>query len=103
MGTAYVLIYVTFVDFFAFLGHLFNFAAPALFLALLLALGGRILGPKGASALAWYAQAAINSVVGCAVLLAGLWWLGRDGRMLTYAALVLVCASCQWLLQRGWR
>ncbi len=103
MGTAYVLIYVTFVDFFAFLGHLFNFAAPALFLALLLALGGRLLGPKGASALAWYAQAAINSVVGCAVLLAGLWWLGRDGRMLTYAALVLVCASCQWLLQRGWR
>lgn len=103
MGTAYVLIYVTFVDFFVFLGHLFNFAAPALFLALLLALGGRFLGPKGASALAWYAQAAINSVVGCAVLLAGLWWLGRDGRMLTYAALVLVCASCQWLLQRGWR
>ncbi len=103
MGTAYVLIYVTFVDFFAFLGHLFNFAAPALFLALLLALGGRLLGPKGASALAWYAQAAINSVVGCVVLLAGLWWLGRDGRMLTYAALVLVCASCQWLLQRGWR
>lgn len=103
MGTAYVLIYVTFVDFFVFLGHLFNFAAPALFLALLLALGGRLLGPKGASALAWYAQAAINSVVGCAVLLAGLWWLGRDGRMLTYAALVLVCASCQWLLQRGWR
>jgi hypothetical protein len=103
MGTAYVLIYVTFVDFFAFLGHLFNFAAPALFLALLLALGGRLLGPKGASALAWYAQAAINSVVGCAVLLAGLWWLGRDGRMLTYAALVLMCASCQWLLQRGWR
>lgn len=103
MGTAYVLIYVTFVDFFAFLGHLFNFAAPALFLALLLALGGRLLGPKGASALAWYAQAAINSVVGCAVLLASLWWLGRDGRMLTYAALVLVCASCQWLLQRGWR
>ncbi|UJB67417.1 hypothetical protein YS110_10395 [Acidovorax sp. YS12] len=91
------------MDFFAFLGHLFNFAAPALFLALLLALGGRFFGPKGASALAWYAQAAINSVVGCAVLLAGLWWLGRDGRMLTYAALVLVCASCQWLLQRGWR
>ena len=97
------MIYVTLVDFFALLGHLFNFAAPALFLALLLALGGRFLGPKGASSLTWYAQAAINSVVGCTVLLAGLWWLGRDGRMLTYAALVLACASCQWLLQRGWR
>ena len=97
------MIYVTLVDFFALLGHLFNFAAPALFLALLLALGGRFVGAKGASSLTWYAQAAINSVVGCAVLLAGLWWLGRDGRMLTYAALVLACASSQWLLQRGWR
>ena len=97
------MIYVTLVDFFALLGHLFNFAAPALFLALLLALGGRFVGPKGASNLPWYAQAAINSIVGCAVLLAGLWWLGRDGRMLTYAALVLACASSQWLLQRGWR
>ena len=97
------MIYVTLVDFFALLDHLFNFAAPALFLALLLALGGRVVGPKGASSLPWYAQAAINSVVGCAVLLAGLWWLGRDGRMLTYAALVLACASSQWLLLRGWR
>ena len=97
------MIYVTLVDFFALLGHLFNFAAPALFLALLLALGGRVVGPKGASSLTWYAQAAINSIVGCAVLLAGLWWLGRDGRMLTYAALVLACASSQWLLLRGWR
>ena len=97
------MIYVTLVDFFALLGHLFNFAAPALFLALLLALGGRFVGPKGVSSLTWYAQAAINSRVGCAVLLAGLWWLGRDGRMLTYAALVLACASSQWLLLRGWR
>ena len=97
------MIYVTLVDFFALLGHLFNFAAPALFLALLLALGGRFVGPKGASSLTWYAQAAINSVVGCAVLLTWLWWLARDGRMLTYAALVLACASSQWLLLRGWR
>ena len=97
------MIYVTLVDFFALLGHLFNFAAPALFLALLLALGGRFVGPKGASSLTWYAQAAIDSVVGCAVLLAGRWWLGRDGRMLTYAALVLACASSQWLLLLGWR
>ncbi|MFO1211388.1 MAG: hypothetical protein U1E74_01840 [Paenacidovorax caeni] len=72
-------------------------------MALLLALGGRFVGPKGASSLTWYAQAAINSIVGCAVLLAGLWWLGRDGRMLTYAALVLACASSRWLLLRGWR
>ena len=37
------------------------------------------------------------------MLLAGLWLLGRDGKVLTYAALVLATASCQWLLQRGWK
>jgi len=42
-------------------------------------------------------------VVGCAVLVAGLIVLGRDGKMLTYAALVLGCATCQWVLVRGWR
>jgi hypothetical protein len=30
------------------------------------------------------------SMLGMAVLLLGLWWSGRDGRMLTYTALVLV-------------
>ena len=41
--------------------------------------------------------------VGVAVLVAGLVVLGRDGKMLTYAALVLACATCQWFLVRGWR
>jgi hypothetical protein len=54
-------------------------------------------------ALSWRAQVAINFVVGCAVLVAGLIVLGRDGKMLTYAALVLGCATCQWVLVRGWR
>jgi len=48
-------------------------------------------------------QWGVQAAVGAAVLLAGLWVFGRDGKMLTYAALVLAGASCQWLLQRGWR
>ena len=46
---------------------------------------------------------ALHSVLGSAVLLAGLWWLGHDGKMLTYAALVLVAASVQWLCLRAWQ
>jgi hypothetical protein len=47
----------------------------------------------------WLVQAG----VGTGVLVAGLVLFGRDGKMLSYAALVLTCASCQWALQRGWR
>ncbi|WP_366887921.1 hypothetical protein [Rhodoferax sp.] len=48
----------------------------------------------------WYAQAAINFVVCLLVLLGGLWFFGHDGKMATYAALVLACATSQWLLSR---
>ena len=83
--------------------HAVNFMAPAAALAVLLALGGRLIRSKAALALSWRAQVAINFAVGCAVLVAGLVVLGRDGKMLTYAALVLGCATCQWVLVRGWR
>ena len=91
------------MDFLAALNHLLNFAAPAAALALVLVLAGRVFVRNSAQSIAWWAQAAIVFVVGCAVLLAGLWLLGRDGKLLTYAALVLACASCQWVLVRGWR
>lgn len=85
------------------LNHLLNFVAPAAVLAVLLAPGSRWLMGKSTAALSWWAQAAIVFAVGCGVLAAGLWWLGRDGKLLTYAALVLACATCQWVLRRGWR
>ena len=71
--------------------------------ALLLVAGTRVLMRKRPPALSWRAQAAIFFAVGAAVLVAGLVLLGRDGKMLTYGALVLACASSQWLLLRGWR
>ena len=40
---------------------------------------------------------------GVAVLAAGLAVFGRDGMMATYAALVVVCGTVQWLAMRGWR
>jgi hypothetical protein len=37
------------------------------------------------------------------VLAIGLGLFGRDGRMASYVALVLVCGSVQWAAARGWR
>jgi hypothetical protein len=81
--------------------HLAGFVAPALVLAVGLALAGRILGKNATPRLALPAQAAINFAVGVAVLVAALMWTGQDGRMLTYAALVLACAASQAWLTRA--
>ncbi len=83
--------------------HLLNFAAPAFWLALLVPSTARFMMPQDAVTPAWWRQAAINFAAGLAVSGAGLWLFGRDGKMATYAALVAVCALCQWLLLRGWR
>lgn len=87
----------------AALAHLLNFVAPALVLALGLAAAARLIAPKAGNMAGWWAQVAINFAVGCGVLLAGLAWFGRDGKLASYAALVLACASCQWVLSGGWR
>lgn len=83
--------------------HLFNFVAPALFTGMMLALAARYVLRQKSARLSLPAQAAINSIAGVAVLAAGLWYFGRDGKMATYAALVVVCATSQWLAGRHWR
>ena len=82
--------------------HLLGFAAPALVVGVLAALAGRWLLPAGRGP-GWLGSILVNTAVGLAVLVAGLWHFGRDGKMATYAALVLVVASVQWLAGRGWR
>lgn len=83
--------------------HLLSFIAPAFFLALGLALLAPVLLPAKRRGSGRWVSLALNFVVGCAVLAAGLWYFGRDGKMVTYAALVLVMASAQWVFGRGWR
>ena len=48
-------------------------------------------------------DAGINALLGIVVLAMGLVLSGQDGRMMTYAALVLALGSCQWLMSGGWR
>ena len=91
------------MGFTAALAHLLNFVAPALVLALGLAGAGRFIAPKARHLTGWWMQFAITFAVGCGVLLAGLVGFERDGKLATYAALVLACAACQWVLSGSWR
>ncbi len=87
--------------------HLLNFLAPAAVVALLLVSltrpFSRLLGAKTSAPTRWWTQFAIGFVVNLGVLTAGLLVFGHDGQMLTYAALVLGAAICQWCLLRGWK
>ncbi|WP_218510470.1 hypothetical protein [Variovorax sp. dw_308] len=85
------------------LNHLLNFVAPAFFVTAVLALLAGFLMPTRPQAPARWVQFAINLIAGVAVLAGGLAWFGHDGMIATYAALVVVCGTGQWLLAQGWR
>ena len=91
------------MDFVASINHLLNFVAPAFFLALGLALCARIFKQNKVGAQSFIEQVAINFILGSLVLLAGLWLFSRDGKMTSYASLVVLSALSQWVLSRAWR
>lgn len=80
--------------------HALNFLAPALWLALLFPLVGRIIYRKRSVVHTIKRQFALLFVAGALVLLIGLVVFGRDGKMLTYLALVMAIATGQWAMQR---
>jgi hypothetical protein len=84
------------MTFLALIGHLLNFAAPAVGVAVLL-WGLPRLWPK-ARAGRWAARKELVVLcgLGVVVLLAGLVVFGRDAKMLSYAALVLAQGSLAW-------
>jgi hypothetical protein len=51
----------------------------------------------------WTRRWALNAAAGALVLVAGLIVFDNDGKMATYAALVVVSATVEWVLQKGWR
>ena len=83
--------------------HLLSFAAPAFAVALLVTLLARLILARGPQRIGWGSAFALNFIAGLVTLGAGLWFFGRDGKMATYAAMVLVVATCQWLSGRAWR
>jgi hypothetical protein len=86
-----------------FLVHSTSFAAPALVVALLVTLAAPLVLPRKSGGPGWWVRLAINCAAGLVALAAGLWYFGRDGKMATYAFLVLAVATAQWLTARAWR
>ncbi len=84
--------------------HLAGFVLPAAGLSLLLGLALWLGGPGarfGSGRLRQITRAvAWLMASGTAVLVGGLLMLGRDGRMLTYAVLVLVMGTVAWWFSR---
>ena len=83
--------------------HLLGFVLPALAMALFLVGSAAVCLPRNPAAPRWWVQWAVNTAVGVLVLLGGLVLTGRDGKVATYAVLVLAMASSQWGLLRAWR
>ena len=87
---------------FDLMNHLFNFAAPAVFVGVFTAVVAPWMLPKASRRSALLMPALVNSGVGLCVLAAGLWFFGNDGKMASYLALVLASAASQfWLMQPG--
>lgn len=87
----------------ALLNHAINFVAPALWLAVLMPLLSRYFMKKAPLVHTLLVQVAIHFAVLALVLVLGLWVFGRDGKMLTYLAMVLLSATSQWFMRKDWR
>ena len=77
--------------------HLANFALPAVGVGALTAALCKLFWRRSLVRTSWFALAWQASAAGLAVLVAGLVITGHDGRMVTYAGLVVACAIVPWL------
>jgi hypothetical protein len=78
------------------LWHLLNFLAPALGVALGAALAAKLLWRHELSSAPLMRLWAWGAGAGAVALIGGLVVFGRDGKMATYGALVVLTALAQW-------
>lgn len=76
--------------------HLLNLFAPAVGLGLIAASAAKLLWRRELASASWRRLVAWACGASAVALLAGLVLTGRDGRMGTYAAMVLGCAAALW-------
>ena len=85
----------------SFLNHWLNGLSPALGVAGLLTLAASWLWRSQLAGTGWQ-RWGVTTLAGVLTLLVGLAWLGQDGAMRTYAALVGGGATVQWLFLGPW-
>jgi hypothetical protein len=78
------------------LWHLLNFFVPAIGVGLLAAAGAKLLWRRELGPVSWRRLASWSAGAGAVTLLVGLVIFGRDGRVATYAALVVASAAALW-------
>jgi hypothetical protein len=76
--------------------HLANLFVPSLALGALTAACAKLLWRRDLAGVSWRRLAGPAAAAGALVTLAGLVLTGRDGRMVTYAAMVAACAVALW-------
>lgn len=83
------------------LWHLLNFYAPAVGLGLLASLTAKLLWRRELKDVSWLRLSVWS--VGCAAVAtsAGLVYFGRDGKMVTYGAMVVASAVSLWWVGFG--
>ena len=82
------------------LWHLLNFFAPALGVGVMAAGLAKLLWWRDLRSASLWRMAAWAVLASSLALVVGLLWTGHDGKMVTYAAMVLVCAVALWWA--GW-
>jgi hypothetical protein len=85
------------LDALGLLWHLANFIAPAAGVGMLSAALCKAFWRRSLARTSWFTLAWQASGSGLVVLVAGLVLTGHDGKLVTYAALVIVCALVPWL------
>jgi hypothetical protein len=77
--------------------HIANFVLPAVGVGALSAALCKLFWRRELARFAWFTLAWQASAAGLGVLVAGLVITGHDGRMITYAGLVIACAAVPWV------
>ena len=83
------------------LWHLLNFFAPAVAVGALAASLTKLMWWRELQSVPWRRLAAWAVAASSLVLVAGLAWTGRDGKMATYGAMVVGCAFSLWWVAFG--
>lgn len=78
------------------LWHLANLFVPSLALGALAGACAKLLWRRDLAGVRWRRLAGPAAAAGALATLAGLVLTGRDGRMVTYAAMVAACAVTLW-------